>query len=1259
MTSKRCSSNSLSGATVIVVAAALLLSIGTTQAQDQASAGVLRQLAAADTGDGRRAEFARLVLADGLAIDADGHLYVADQSDHRVRRRDGRTGLITTVIGTGVRGAGSAGEGGTTFSVDFGSFFGSDRSSADLVLDSAGRTLYVTDFGNDRILAYDTRTGVVRVVAGGGPIVRPGSIALRADRWLYVGSHAAEERVVEIDLTAGAVRTLAPGFAFGAVDRVGVDGSGHVYVYDHVAGRIHRITGSDVSTLRTLGTPSPNAVMAVRGNALFFGEGQELLRRDLTTGEETVAAAIQFFRGLEVAADGTIVGALAELVAAGDGSTFAPLIGGAEPELVCGDEIGGAQLRSAFAVAAGPDGRVYLGDGLSYAVTAVDERTNTAEPLIDGALGFLRDLTVDRDGNVYALFEDFEIDGRDRIYRVDGASGEVGITTFTDADFDKLAASKDGSLIAAVRRATEVCYLTPPALEVLGCVPYLDPATIDRGIIDVALDEDGELTYVADRDANRIIVVETFTGDAFLFAGSGSFGFGIDGSDAASSPLDGVAAVDVAWDGSVVFLTGTQLWRVDAQTGVLRLLAFSGRPSDGVFGPGARLTPEPVPAGSFDQFFENLASRLSAGPEGKVYFSQLFQSYFGVYEPIGSSIRLPEGTLAGAHLGAAVAASGQRIAIGTPDDAAPNGSGSVAVYRSEDCKLVLEQRITVPAGFVAEGFGAAVALDGDRLLVGTRGAPAAKGSNALRAAIFERLGTAWNLKQPIDPAPEFEAETGGFGQAVALDGPNMIIGAPEANGGDGTTFTFRNDGATWENIFILRAAAGSRAGLGASVAASGGRVAVGASGLADASVSPGFVAVYEPGPETLDEAGFTLAPDPDRAARFGDAIALSQDRLLVGAPEDGPTGGAYLYDIDAGELSLAAELRADDGQSGDRYGEAVTLDGGVAVVGAPRARASTGGRGALYGYTLRAVDAARKDGGKGGIISRKIPAAGYQQGLGVAATIAGGRPIAGAPQTGGDRGDAIAAQIILNLTGVAGLWFDANRPGEGYNVIVADEATVVYYYGFDPAGRRLWLVSESLDRELTFGQTAELSMFDVTRGTFAAPVPSQDAIAEWGNLRLTLNSAADAVFELHGAAGSKISRASKLLGIDGENAFVSGLWFDPNLEGEGYNVISSAAGTVVYYYGSTASGERLWLVSDTLPGQPEPGSTIELELFETRGGSFDQPADPATALRSWGSLRATFGACGEADFELAGRDGSKRSDAVQLAGTVGISCPGG
>jgi DNA-binding beta-propeller fold protein YncE len=111
--------------------------------------------AAGDAGDGGAAQDAQLFHPEGLALDRDGHLYVADTYNHRVRRIDAVTGLIETVAGTGSEG--SSGDGGPARSAEL-NYPRGVRVAPD------GR-LYIADTFNHRVRRIE-KDGTLATVAG-------------------------------------------------------------------------------------------------------------------------------------------------------------------------------------------------------------------------------------------------------------------------------------------------------------------------------------------------------------------------------------------------------------------------------------------------------------------------------------------------------------------------------------------------------------------------------------------------------------------------------------------------------------------------------------------------------------------------------------------------------------------------------------------------------------------------------------------------------------------------------------------------------------------------------------------------------------------------------------------------------------------------------------------------------------------------------------------------------------------------------------
>jgi streptogramin lyase len=93
-----------------------------------------------------------------VAVTDDGDLYIVDRLNAVIRRVDGRTGIITTVVGTGKPGYGGDGGKGTAAQL---------REPNDCCLDASGGLL-IADVADWRIRRLDLKTGIVTTFAGTG-----------------------------------------------------------------------------------------------------------------------------------------------------------------------------------------------------------------------------------------------------------------------------------------------------------------------------------------------------------------------------------------------------------------------------------------------------------------------------------------------------------------------------------------------------------------------------------------------------------------------------------------------------------------------------------------------------------------------------------------------------------------------------------------------------------------------------------------------------------------------------------------------------------------------------------------------------------------------------------------------------------------------------------------------------------------------------------------------------------------------------------
>jgi DNA-binding beta-propeller fold protein YncE len=130
------------------------------------------------------------VPAGGLALDAQGRLYISDTYNYRIRRVDFSLNRIETIAGTGQ--IGFSGDGGSALSATF-------NTPRDIEMGMDGR-LYVADEFNHRIRAIDFSSGTITTVAGNGvagfsgdggaalqaSLNRPAGIAFDPDGNMYI-----------------------------------------------------------------------------------------------------------------------------------------------------------------------------------------------------------------------------------------------------------------------------------------------------------------------------------------------------------------------------------------------------------------------------------------------------------------------------------------------------------------------------------------------------------------------------------------------------------------------------------------------------------------------------------------------------------------------------------------------------------------------------------------------------------------------------------------------------------------------------------------------------------------------------------------------------------------------------------------------------------------------------------------------------------------------------------------------------------------
>lgn len=288
-------------------------------------------------------------------------------------------------------------------------------------------------------------------------------------------------------------------------------------------------------------------------------------------------------------------------------------------------------------------------------------------------------------------------------------------------------------------------------------------------------------------------------------------------------------------------------------------------------------------------------STMGGGAEGIVYVFDRNSS--GVWSQTAG---LDENPGAGAdQLGFSVDLDGDTAIVGVPD---PTDSGGRALIFTRTLGTWTYQATLTPAtgGGHGDWFGGAVAISGDTAVVGAWNVNMSAGS----AYVYKRTGSVWSQEAALVGTGVIGGSR--FGASVAIDGDRIAIGSDSSE----FAHVFHRSGSTWSEEAMLTACdTTSPIGFGSSVGVSGNRVVVGAEGKPIGATGAG--AVYSVLMEGIDPppTQYILhASDPGNEDLMGDllgsSVAVEGGRVVAGAPFDnihgmigGDEGSAYVFEL--------------------------------------------------------------------------------------------------------------------------------------------------------------------------------------------------------------------------------------------------------------------------------------------------------------------------------------------------------------------------
>lgn len=297
------------------------------------------------------------------------------------------------------------------------------------------------------------------------------------------------------------------------------------------------------------------------------------------------------------------------------------------------------------------------------------------------------------------------------------------------------------------------------------------------------------------------------------------------------------------------------------------------------------------------------AARGQCDPKVTAEFDQLPAVGLASGDTFGNAVAM--------HAGTAV------VGASRDDGGAFVDSGAVRVYvRSGDTWA--QQGPVLFASDQTNGafFGFDVDIDHDTIVAAADGADA--------AYVFVRSGGSWSEQQKLLP-DGVGGFSGFFAMSVAVSGDTIVAGDwlnsdPILQAG--AVHVFARSGATWSLQTKLHPDdAGVNQAFGFDVAIDGDTVAA-------TNFSGTAVYVFVRNGTTWSQ----QAKIEDNYFDGNASIALDGDRLMIGCPNVGSNGTVYFYTRSGSTWSLEDVVAG--GFAGERFGNAVDLDGDLAIVGA-------------------------------------------------------------------------------------------------------------------------------------------------------------------------------------------------------------------------------------------------------------------------------------------------------------------------------------
>ena len=310
--------------------------------------------------------------------------------------------------------------------------------------------------------------------------------------------------------------------------------------------------------------------------------------------------------------------------------------------------------------------------------------------------------------------------------------------------------------------------------------------------------------------------------------------------------------------------------------------------------------------------------------------------------------------------------------VGAPgDDDEGASSGSAYVFSRISGSWKLQAKLTASDGAGQDSFGEAVAISakGEYALVGAIRDDDA-GVDAGSAYVFLNTGSSWKEQAKLTASNSADGLLFGRILTLSSDGAYALFGVEndEVNGMlSGSAYVFARTGSAWKEqaqIIPDDGAIQDFFGKSVSLNADGKYALISANGDDDLGPSSGSAYIYERRNDAWIFKDKLTASDGDTGDLFGDAVSMSSDGryAVVGASfdEDGANGAgsAYVFELSGDKWIEKAKIMADVPVEDGRMGAAVAMSANAAyVIIGPRFDSAdlTGGT-YIFGGTTLPVD---------------------------------------------------------------------------------------------------------------------------------------------------------------------------------------------------------------------------------------------------------------------------------------------------------------